>query len=103
MNTMRQGGIKQSDGTVVLSCPDAIGKAIEKFHKADRENGLFIGKMRDCTPEEAAALEMCFDDIFTPTSVNIMDDAMKCPDCGKPLARDGGCIICRHCGYSKCG
>ena len=103
MNTMRQGGIKQSDGTVVLSCPDAIGKAIEKFHKADMEDGLFIGKMRDCTSDEISAIEMCLDDTFTPTGVNILDDVMKCPDCGKSLARDGGCVICRHCGYSKCG
>jgi len=103
MNTMRQGGIKQADGTVVLSCPDAIGKAIEKFHKADMEDGLFIGKMRDCTPEETAAIERCLDKTFVPTGINILDDVMKCPDCGKPLARDGGCVICRHCGYSKCG
>lgn len=102
MNTMRQGGIKQSDGTVVLSCPDAIGKAIEKFHKADMEDGLFIGKMRDCTPEENAAIEKYIEKISVPTGINIFD-TLKCPECGKELARDGGCIICRHCGYSKCG
>ena len=102
MNTMRQGGIKQSDGTVVLSCPDAIGKAIEKFHKADMGDGLFIGKMRDCTPEENAAIEKYIEKISVPTGINIFD-TLKCPECGKELARDGGCIICRHCGYSKCG
>lgn len=102
MNTMRQGGIKQSDGSVVLSCPDAIGKAIEKFHKADMEDGLFIGKMRDCTPEENAAIEKYIEKISVPTGINIFD-TLKCPECGKELARDGGCIICRHCGYSKCG
>lgn len=102
MNTMRQGGIKQSDGTVVLSCPDAIGKAIEKFHKADMEDGLFIGKMRDCTPEENASIEKYIEKISVPTGINIFDTP-KCPECGKELTRDGGCIICRHCGYSKCG
>ena len=102
MNTMRQGGIRQPDGTVVLSCPDAIGKVIEKFHKADMEDGLFIGKMRDCTPEENASIEKYIEKISVPTGINIFD-TMECPDCGKPLARDGGCIICRHCGYSKCG
>lgn len=102
MNTMRQGGIKQSDGTVVLSCPDAIGKAIEKFHKADMEDGLFIGKMRDCTLEENASIEKYIEKISIPTGINIFD-TLKCPDCGKSLDRDGGCIICRHCGYSKCG
>ena len=102
MNTMRQGGIKQSDGTIVLSCPDAIGKAIEKFHKADMEDGLFIGKMRDATPEENASIEKYIEKISVPTGINIFD-TLKCPECGKELARDGGCVICRHCGYSKCG
>lgn len=25
-----------------------------------------------------------------------------CPDCGHELTREGGCIICKNCGYSKC-
>lgn len=25
-----------------------------------------------------------------------------CPDCGSELVREGGCIICKNCGYSKC-
>lgn len=82
MNTMRQGGIKQPDGTVVLSCPDAIGKVIEKFHKANEGEGLYV---------------------LYEEQHNREHSGMTCPDCGKPLARDGGCVICRHCGYSKCG
>ena len=26
----------------------------------------------------------------------------KCPDCGGDLIREGGCIHCKNCGYSKC-
>lgn len=26
----------------------------------------------------------------------------KCPDCGGELIREGGCIHCKNCGYSKC-
>ena len=26
-----------------------------------------------------------------------------CPECGEPLVREGGCIGCKNCGYSKCG
>jgi ribonucleoside-diphosphate reductase alpha chain len=38
-------------------------------------------------------------------SVNIGDvlHMAKCPECGKPVEHEGGCVICRHCGYSKCG
>lgn len=25
-----------------------------------------------------------------------------CPECGHELTREGGCIICKNCGYSKC-
>lgn len=25
-----------------------------------------------------------------------------CPDCGQPMVPDGGCFLCRACGYSPC-
>ncbi|MBP5595593.1 MAG: TSCPD domain-containing protein, partial [Pseudobutyrivibrio sp.] len=102
MNTMRQGGIKQPDGSVVLSCPDAIGKTMERVYKDKSGEGLFISKMRDATPEENASIDKFIESISVPTAVNIFD-ALECPECGEKLTRDGGCIICRHCGYSKCG
>ncbi|MCK5567087.1 MAG: TSCPD domain-containing protein, partial [Actinomycetia bacterium] len=64
--------------THVLSCPDAIGKAIEfslnGFNKFD------------------------LDVTGGPRSV------MICPegDCGGIMEPEGGCYVCRNCGYSKC-
>ena len=26
-----------------------------------------------------------------------------CPDCGGSIEHEGGCVVCRTCGYSKCG
>jgi ribonucleoside-diphosphate reductase alpha chain len=26
-----------------------------------------------------------------------------CPECGKEVEHEGGCVVCRNCGYSKCG
>ena len=26
-----------------------------------------------------------------------------CPDCGGAIEHEGGCAVCRTCGYSKCG
>jgi hypothetical protein len=26
-----------------------------------------------------------------------------CPECSTPVQHEGGCVICRNCGYSKCG
>ena len=34
------------------------------------------------------------------SSIEIEDE--KCPDCGGRLVRDGGCIHCIDCGYSRC-
>jgi ribonucleoside-diphosphate reductase alpha chain len=64
--------------TSVLSCPDAIGKAIEfslnGYNKFD------------------------FDVTGGPRSI------MICPegDCGGIMEPEGGCYVCRNCGYSKC-
>ena len=27
----------------------------------------------------------------------------SCPECGGPVEHEGGCVICRSCGFSKCG
>ena len=26
-----------------------------------------------------------------------------CPECGARIEHEGGCVICRNCGFSKCG
>jgi ribonucleoside-diphosphate reductase alpha chain len=26
----------------------------------------------------------------------------SCPDCGSPVASENGCLLCRHCGWSRC-
>ncbi|MBI4652152.1 vitamin B12-dependent ribonucleotide reductase [Candidatus Desantisbacteria bacterium] len=71
-------------GTTVLSCPDAIGKAIDHFFKNGHK--LNIEELQNGKGEE------------TPTLIG-----KKCPDCGNLIEHEGGCVICRSCGYSKCG
>ncbi|MHB8894240.1 MAG: vitamin B12-dependent ribonucleotide reductase [Candidatus Geothermincolia bacterium] len=62
----------------VLSCPDAIGRAIEKYLMAHGETEL------------ADALSLAAGD-------------MSCPECGARLELEGGCNVCRSCGFSRCG
>lgn len=41
-----------------------------------------------------------------PGTVNIPANSAEihvCPECGGPVEHEGGCVICRNCGFSKCG
>jgi ribonucleoside-diphosphate reductase alpha chain len=64
--------------THVLSCPDAIGKAIEFHMRGSNKFDL--------------------DYLGGPRSV------MICPEegCGGIMEPEGGCYICKNCGFSKC-
>lgn len=68
-------------GGQVLSCADAIGIAIE--HYLANNNG---------DPEN------------TIEKIDKMDNLIgACPDCGSAVEHESGCVICRCCGFSKCG
>jgi ribonucleoside-diphosphate reductase alpha chain len=65
----------------ILSCPDAIGKALaDKYHLAGGNGAKAVGQ-----------LEM-----------PIAYAQGACPDCGGAIEHEGGCMVCRACGYSKC-
>lgn len=80
-STIRQKDLK------VLSCPDAIGRLIEKVDKM--KNGTDIGEL------------LHQEDRVEPVVAKI-NEPSECPECGSSVEHEGGCIICRHCGYSKC-
>ena len=68
-------------------CPMAIGYALKDMHKQ-------------------------FNEYFSNSSIpnNTTDDnivfnnenTIRCPDCGEELVFEGGCNICKSCGWSKC-
>lgn len=60
----------------ILSCADAVAKAIE-MHLKNNGHNVNIEK-----------------ETFTSGA---------CPDCGGPLEHEGGCVVCRICSYSECG
>jgi len=72
------------NGGQVLSCADAIAKAIERYLRG-RE-------ARDAGEGRAAA---------TVEALNGL--CPQCPECGGMVERTEGCIVCRACGYTKCG
>jgi len=79
-------------GGIILSCPDAVGKALEKYMK--RKRAMEAGE----PIEEATTL-----DKFAPEPIFSGNIVGVCPDCGAALVHEGGCMVCRSCGYSKCG
>ncbi|MFC1651793.1 vitamin B12-dependent ribonucleotide reductase [Patescibacteria group bacterium] len=95
------------EGTV-LSLADAIAKVIEKHLKKDEQtldleydkNGNKDNEnSKKPTPEE-------FEEIKKPkkSKESLADTgiAPECPECGGILEHEGGCVVCRGCGYSKC-
>lgn len=69
-----------------ISCPVAIGNAlIEMYEKNKEELGI-----DDCSNEK------------TNKQLNSNTIKNPCPECGEELLFEGGCNICRSCGYSKC-
>ena len=88
----------------VLSCPDAIGRAIERSIGLANGNGsnqesshAYIKRYGDAAEEAASKDETC-----VTANKSLAKDA-ACPECGHTLEHDGGCVVCRSCGYSKCG
>jgi len=84
-STIRHRGLK------VTSCPDAIGRVIEKVMKLSNGSGNHVDLdeifCSDCETEE-----------YTDRN-----NIRICPDCGKPVEHESGCVVCRNCGFSKCG
>ncbi|MFW5790082.1 MAG: vitamin B12-dependent ribonucleotide reductase [Bacillota bacterium] len=80
-----------------LSCPDAIGRALE----ASNENGDLSVQNKDFNSETVK--EKAAEAVRGYNLNNNPDEKRKCPECGSELASDGGCVVCNSCGWSKCG
>lgn len=84
-STIRQHGLK------CTSCPDAIAKTIEKVYKKQVELGNWQLPATLVKPEQPKQEENA-----------VAGNMHFCPECGTKLEHEGGCVICRQCGYSKC-
>ncbi len=75
-------------GVKNVSCPDAIARAIERYLE---NNQLWKERRKHSYKEEEP-------DFFN----NNNHHSQACPDCGHELEHDGGCVLCRNCGFTKC-
>lgn len=80
-------------------CPVAIGNAlIDMYEELQNELGL----VDDTEIEGKSNSDKNKRDSESDEKINIVDTKPKCPECGEPLIFEGGCNICKNCGWSKC-
>ncbi len=88
------------EGGSILSCPDAIGRALERYMK----DGM--GHRHHHKPKPASAhptVAYTSSDCSGGGNKNHLGLCPECPDCGGLLEFGEGCAFCRGCGFSKCG
>lgn len=73
-------------------CPMAIGYALQEMW--EEFNGIKMNTTKTTTERK----EIIQEKIKKEEAKNVP----LCPDCGAPLTFEGGCNICKECGYSKC-
>jgi ribonucleoside-diphosphate reductase alpha chain len=88
-STIRQQGMS------CTSCPDAIAKRGRKSRQVHQDSdgskpALPAPEAHPGAPRKKAGSRLSLHAHF-------------CPECGSKLEHEGGCVICRNCGYSKCG
>ena len=70
-------------------CPVAVGYAlVDMYKEVQSDLGL--------TSENIKSVKK-----IQPRN-NITNNAVKCPSCGETLVFEGGCNVCKACGWSKC-
>jgi ribonucleoside-diphosphate reductase alpha chain len=76
------------DGEKILSCADAIARAIEIYLSMNKEEKK----------------ELKFEEKELPKFEikEKIEDIQICPECGSPMMSQEGCYTCPNCGYSKC-
>jgi len=78
------------NGELILSCPDAIGKALERYiQKKSTLKLQWEQKLTSVLP--------------VPENMAEQKGDVLCPECGSAMKFSEGCFSCPNCGYSKCG
>ncbi|MFH1368521.1 MAG: vitamin B12-dependent ribonucleotide reductase [Elusimicrobiota bacterium] len=91
-----------AEGGAILSCADAIAKALENYQKERVIPDLFSG---DTKAIPATTVIEAKKSSGTGGNLNKRDfvgSCPQCPECGEMLEFGEGCVVCRSCGYSKC-
>jgi ribonucleoside-diphosphate reductase alpha chain len=88
------------NGELILSAPDAIGRALERF--LERTGRTTVDDRRDRATAEAVARAAATTQTFEGPGAMPARPMSSCPDCGSPVAHENACLVCKHCGWSRC-
>ncbi len=91
-STIRQPGLK------VTSCPDAIAKAVSKLYEQQVKIGAWEPAQDTTGPSAKKTATITLEDEYSSVS-----NMRFCPECGEKVEHEGGCVMCRNCGFSRCG
>ena len=70
------------DGELILSAPDAIGRALERHLQRETEPRTESAGSNSISAETMSSI--------------------TCPECGSTVVHESNCLNCKHCGWSKC-
>ncbi len=90
-------------GGRIFSCSDAIARVLERIiiekKKKVNQAELSSGDSAD-KPQGQSGVAT---DVKKSTKMKTENIVGVCPDCGGALWHVEGCMVCKSCGYSKCG
>ena len=80
-------------------CPMAVGNALMEMWK----------EMKERIEKGNSIIALANSDSQIPSSESRIsfnpeiDNGAECPECGSELIQEGGCVVCKSCGWSRCG
>ena len=103
------------EGVNVTSCPDAIARVIKKYNDVggtpngngtgfNGNNGTNFNGSQSKDPRvmPVAGMTNAEKAVVKKARIGVAVDN-ACPECGQAINHESGCVVCTHCGYSKCG
>ena len=95
-----------TNGELVLSCADAVGRALHRYINGNGNNH----NTNDSNVDADADLDSDLNsnivenaEVYDNSSDIISSNIGRCPECDDKLEHVEGCQVCITCGYSKCG
>nr|MBA3584277.1 ribonucleotide-diphosphate reductase subunit alpha [Gemmatimonadota bacterium] len=92
------------NGELILSAPDAIGRALERHLERTGacEGHGNNGTSANGVSAEAIVRAAADSERLQGPGAMPARPMSSCPDCGSPVTHENACLLCKHCGWSRC-